>query len=118
MAETKTPIIYILEDSHYPGWIKIAKTTQNPDDIIRKQYGNLMPYGDFTAKITHTTEAIKHNGKPLSDFNILDVLQASGFKKGYNKWIECTTDIAIQTIENIKNGLTINQLIERIKVIK
>lgn len=111
--EMAEPIIYAFEDSRYPGWLKVGMTNgRSPEKRVREQYATVIPYGELPYRIVLTEKAVKHDGTFFDDHLVHYLLSARGFERGYSEWFRCNIPDVEKAVEDIRNGIDINKIIE------
>ena len=76
------PQIYIFEDKHAPGWLKVGYTEkQNAEDRVREQFNTRLQSDKSPYILHHVEDAVDIDGKVFRDFDVHKVLTNKGIIK-------------------------------------
>lgn len=74
--------IYVFEDKHDPGWLKVGETTrQNAEDRVREQFNTRLQRDKNPYILHHVEDAVDIDGKVFRDFDVHKVLTNKGIIK-------------------------------------
>lgn len=76
------PQIYVFEDRHEPGWLKVGYTEkQNAEDRVREQFNTRLQLDKNPYILHHVEDAIDIDGKVFMDHDVHKVLTDKGIIK-------------------------------------
>lgn len=99
------PQIYVFEDKHNPGWLKVGFTTkENAEDRVREQFNTRLQSDKNPYILHHVEDAVDIDGKVFRDFDVHKVLTDKGIiKRGeFFKTDIRTVKSAIMTVKEKK----------------
>lgn len=76
------PQIYVFEDKHDPGWLKVGETTRkNAEDRVREQFNTRLQRDKNPYILHHVEDAVDKDGKVFTDHDVHKVLTDKGITK-------------------------------------
>ena len=76
------PQIYVFEDRHEPGWLKVGYTEkQNAEDRVRELFNTRLQSDKNPYILHHVEDAADIDGKVFRDFDVHKVLTNKGIIK-------------------------------------
>ncbi|HHT97317.1 MAG TPA: GIY-YIG nuclease family protein [Clostridiales bacterium] len=76
------PQIYVFEDRHEPGWLKVGYTVrQNAEDRVREQFNTRLQLDNDPYILHHVEDAVDVYDVPFMDHDVHAVLVNKGIKK-------------------------------------
>ena len=100
------PQIYVFEDKHEPGWLKVGQTTRkNAEDRVREQYNTRLQLNKNPYILHHVEDAVDIDGQVFTDHDVHKVLTDKGIirRREFFKTDIGTVKSAIMSIKEKKD---------------